>query len=107
MLAPKILVKFVKKEILERWILVAYKIVNWNIKELAEGVEVKDDEAFYEVINKHVKAYIEKDIMPPEQIRAAVLNVADDYFAGRQITLRTGDYISIQNFIRKGRQTAL
>jgi L-arabinose isomerase len=101
MLRPEIFVKFVKQQIFDRWILVAYKIVNWNIRELVEGVQIKDDEKLYEVMNEYVRAYIEHDKMPPEPIRAAVLNVADDYIAGRQITLRTGDYISIQNFIHQ------
>ena len=39
--------------------------------------------------------------MPPEAIAPAVMNVADDVLAGRDVQLRAGDYIALQNFIRK------
>ena len=39
--------------------------------------------------------------MPPADIAPAILNMADDYIAGREVAIRAGDYISIQNHIRK------
>jgi len=39
--------------------------------------------------------------MPPPEIATAILNMADDFMAGRQVAMRSGDYLAIQNFIRK------
>jgi hypothetical protein len=41
--------------------------------------------------------------MPPEAIAPAILNMADDVMAGRQVSLRAGDYIAIQNFARSSK----
>ena len=89
--------------VLERWILVAYLIINWNVKELAERIRIGPDKRFYAVVTKHLRAYVEEGVMPPEDIAPAILNIADDYMAGRAMNLRAGDYITIQNNIRKGR----
>ncbi len=62
---------------------------------------VKIDAEFEKVLFQHVNTYLEKGEMPPAEIAPAVLNMADDHLAGRQVVLRAGDYISIQNFLRK------
>ncbi len=49
----------------------------------------------------YAKAYIEKGEMPPADIAPAILNMADDYLAGRQVAIRAGDYIAIHNHMRK------
>jgi hypothetical protein len=41
--------------------------------------------------------------MPPTEIAPAIINLVDDYKAGRDMTLRTGDYISLQNYLRKAK----
>jgi hypothetical protein len=87
--------------ILERWILVAYLIINWNIKDLAERIKVKPNRAFYEVVSKHVAAYVKEGVMPPEDIAPAILNLADDFMANKPMNLRAGDYIAIQNHLRR------
>ena len=86
--------------IFERWILVAYLIINWNIKELAEGIKIKPDKEFYAVVAKYLSAYTQEGVMPPAEIAPAILNLADDMLADRPMNMRAGDYISIQTFIR-------
>ena len=49
---------------------------------------------------KYAKAYIEKGEMPPADIAPAILNMADDFIAGRQISVRAGDYIAVHNHLR-------
>jgi len=39
--------------------------------------------------------------MPPEEIAGPILNLADDFMNGREMTLKTGDYIALHNFMRK------
>jgi len=60
---------------------------------------------FESVTFGYAQAYIEKGEMPPADIAPAILNMADDFLAGRQISVRAGDYIAIQNHLRKGQQT--
>jgi hypothetical protein len=42
--------------------------------------------------------------MPPEEIAPTIMNLADDFAAGRQMCIRAGDYIAIQNYMRKGKE---
>jgi hypothetical protein len=86
--------------ILERWILVAYLIINWRVKDLAERVQIAPERKFYSVVAKYMKSYLKDGVMPPEDIAPAILNIADDYMAGNSLNVRAGDYISIQNHIR-------
>jgi len=87
----------------ERWTWVMYLIINWDIKQLAERIKVRPDERFYKVVDKHMRAYLEENKMPPDEIAPAILNLADDYMAGRPMNLRAGDYIAIQNYLRQSK----
>ncbi|MFB0546563.1 MAG: hypothetical protein ACETWB_06605 [Anaerolineae bacterium] len=97
------IVNVVPEWILERWILVAYLIINWRAKELAERIQVRPGKEFYGVVAEHLRAYVQEGVMPPDDIAPAILNLADDYMAGRPMNLRAGDYIAIQNHIRRAR----
>jgi molybdopterin converting factor small subunit len=94
---------FIRREtILDRRTWVYYLIiVDRAAQHWAELLEVKPDERFFAILNEHVKAYVEMGKMPPKEIESTVLNVADDFMAGRDITLRAGDYIAMQNFVRR------
>lgn len=85
----------------ERWMRVAYLIINWKIDRLADLVRTKPDEVFFKVVAEHVNAYVEQGVMPPDDIATAILNVADDYMAGQPLNLRAGDYIALQNHVRQ------
>ena len=58
------------------------------------------DLAFVKFVNTHVSAFIEKGTMPPSQIAAPIMNIAEDVIAGREVTLRAGDYIALESFRR-------
>jgi hypothetical protein len=66
-------------------------------------VRSQPDAEFSDMFCSHLNAYLKEGKMPPELIAGAVLNAADDYLAGRDITLRAGDYIALQNFFRDQR----
>jgi hypothetical protein len=93
---------FIKREsVLDRRIWVYYLvIVDQLAKQLGEVVEARPDERFFEVLSQHVSAYVNEGKAPPKEIATPVLNAADDVLAGRDVTLRAGDYIAVQNFIR-------
>jgi hypothetical protein len=89
-----------------RWWEVAYLIVGpdgWLKDELAKLIQIAPDERFNEVVSQHVSAYVHDGTMPPAEIAPAILNLADDVMAGRKMTIRAGDYISLQQFARQAR----
>ena len=87
--------------IIPRWILVAYLIINERMKDLAQNIKFKPSKEFYNTVTKYLGAYMVKNTMPPKEIAGAILNLADDYLANRPMNLRAGDYLAIQNFIKK------
>ncbi len=88
--------------ILEKWMLVAYLIIYWK-SPWAKGARVKPDKRFYRTFAKHMTAYLRHGTTPPADIAATIMNLADDYMAGKQMTLRAGDYIALQNHVRNQR----
>lgn len=91
-----------RKHILDRRTWVYYLIINeWANKHLADQIQAEPDDRFFEVLNEHVEAYVNANAEPPAEIAGAVMNVADDYMAGREVVLRAGDYIAVQNFMRQ------
>ena len=78
---------------------VMYLIVNEKVR-IDERVNAQIDKFMEGVALKHVRAYVDDGTMPPAEIAPAILNMADDVMAGRQVSLRAGDYIAIQNFVR-------
>lgn len=93
-------VQLIPDWILERWILVAYLIINWRAKDLAERIQVAPDKKFFSVVAKYMRSYLKDGVVPPDDIAPAILNIADDYMAGNSLNLRAGDYIAIQNHVR-------
>lgn len=82
-----------------------YIIVDKVARQFGDVLEALPDDRFYDTLSKHVEAYLKEGETPPAAIAGAVMNAADDYLAGRDITLRAGDYIALQSFIR-GAQAA-
>lgn len=55
---------------------------------------------FLKEVQTHTKALLLEQKEPPAAISAAIHNFADDIAAGRDVTIRAGDYIAIQNFMK-------
>jgi hypothetical protein len=93
---------FIQREsILDRRIWVYYLIIVDKLAHQFDQVlQARPDERFYQTFSQHVEAYVKEGKAPPKAIETPVLNAADDYMAGRDITLRAGDYIAVQSFIR-------
>ncbi len=71
-----------------------------------KAIEVAPDSAFYEKTQAHVKAYLDKGVAPPKEIAVPILNIADDVAGGREVTIRTGDYVALQTFYRQHHASA-
>jgi hypothetical protein len=91
-LHPMIRVTYILPELLEKYP---------DCKEELTATLLGKNSSLFQFINTHVTAYIEKGIKPPEKIEATILNICEDISVGREIVIKTGDYIALQNFMRK------
>lgn len=92
----------IAKEILKRKDWVKYKTIpEWHGR-IIDGHILTGDagKEFNDVVNKYVNDYIFKKKMPPAEIATAIMNIADDYLDNRELVLKAGDYIALQNFVR-------
>jgi hypothetical protein len=58
------------------------------------------DQKATKVLNQHLGAYLYEGVEPPADIRATIVNLADDILSGRTPVLRTGDYIALRTHMR-------
>jgi len=71
-------------------------------KGLADApVRVQLTKQFTDATWKHTSALIMEGTAPPPEIAGAIYNIADDISCGREISLKAGDYIAIQSFLKK------
>jgi hypothetical protein len=92
--------------LLERKIICYYLIIRdccWNHKEFSDVLAKAPEKQLYEMISKHMNAFMQQGTMPPEEIAPAIMNLIDDQSSGRTMTMRAGDYISLQNYLRKSK----
>jgi hypothetical protein len=90
-----------KPSIIDRKDWVRYLVlVNWHAKQLENVLTSAADATFLKFVDKHVQAYLD-GTAPPESIQTAVMNIADDLSAGREMTLRSGDYVALQTEFQK------
>ena len=93
----------IRPEFLSRKDMVKYLVlVNWHAEKLQDIISAPADAKFTKFVDNHVQAYL-KGTMPPKSIQTAVMNLADDVAAGRNTTLRAGDYIAFQTEFQKQR----
>lgn len=64
-----------------------------------DGEEIKiEDRRFAEFVAKNVNNYLRgKEI--PLDIQAPIINAAEEFLSGKNITFRAGDYITLQNHL--------
>ena len=75
-------------------------IVDQMVARRSDLLKFKPEEKFFDVIRDHVMAYAMEGVEPPEQIAAAVMNIADDMMSGRETVIRAGDYITLMDYSR-------
>ena len=78
-----------------------YLIINWRLKDLIQQAEIRPTAEFYKITADYVYDYVVRDRMPPEDIAPVILNLGEDFMANRDVNLRAGDYIVLQNHIRR------
>lgn len=90
--------------ITKRWCVACYLVINWRIRDLVERIKVEPGTEFYQVAAKYLYDYAYNDMMPPEEIAPTIMNLAEDFLAGKPVNFRAGDYIAMQNYIRQGKK---
>lgn len=75
-------------------------VIDWHHDQLNEVVKGRPSEKFNTFVIKTLQDYIDKKKMPSEAILPAIMNLAEDHLSGRELTLRAGDYISLQQEFR-------
>ena len=94
---------FIAKPVIDRKDWVKYLVlVKWNEKIIREFVENALEAEFAKFLGGQVEAYVQGK-EPPAEIAPAIMNLADDHLSGREISMRAGDYISLQKYFRKMR----
>jgi hypothetical protein len=95
-------IKWVDLEsIFDRRIRIYYLIILDRLKlRYKDVLEARPDSRFFEELNRHATAFVNEGKAPPEAIASAVMNVADDVLAGREVQLKAGDYITLQSYFR-------
>lgn len=90
----------IDRKIIDRRDWVKYLVlVNWHARQLGDLIEWTPDAAFNEFLENQVQGYL-KGSEPHRAIQSAIMNIADDYIAGREVTIRAGDFIALQNQFR-------
>lgn len=84
------------------WWKVAYKIPPMLDDRLLEMAQIAPDSQFERVVTKWVSAVVKEGATPPADIAPAIWNLANDLMSGRDMVIRTGDYIAIQQHLRQG-----
>jgi hypothetical protein len=97
----RITIADLEEKIRKRWCLASYLILNINFRDLVTIGEKELPAKFSKEMAGLVYAYIKENKKPPAAISQTVLNVSEDLAAGRQVQLRAGDYIAIQNYMRR------
>jgi len=90
--------------VLKRWCIACYLVINWRIRDLVERIQLEPEPEFYKTVAKYLYEYAHNDTMPPEDIAPTIMNLAEDYMAGRPVQFRAGDYIAVQNHLRRAKK---
>lgn len=78
-------------------------LVNWHAQQLGDVIQKTPDTAFSKFVEKQVDQYL-KGKKPHASIESAIVNIADDHISGREVIIRAGDYIALQNHFRSALQ---
>lgn len=86
---------------IDRTVVMYLQVQHTMLAKLRDEITARPSEKFYDMVYKEVMSHVIDGKEPQEQIRTAVLNIADDMMAGREVTMRTGDYIALMNYARE------
>ncbi|MCE1273879.1 MAG: hypothetical protein HGB01_00740 [Chlorobiaceae bacterium] len=75
-------------------------IIDKLLANRADLLRVKPSEKFFDMVREQVIAHLSESAEPPKEIAGAIMNISDDLMAGREVTLRAGDYIALMSYAK-------
>ena len=66
-----------------------------------DAVSVRPTAPFDKFVKDTVSNYLLNNIEPPQEIIVAIRNLADDVISGKNVVMRSGDYICLVNYAKK------
>jgi hypothetical protein len=89
-------------EILDRkhWVMYLYP-PSFDLRDMKDLLASGRMNPVSSVIEEYTKAYMVEGKEPPMAIAGAIKNFADDIACGREVVVRAGDYIAINNYLRE------
>jgi hypothetical protein len=94
-----------RPEIIDRKDWVKYLVIpEWHLKALGRIVERVPDKRFNAFVEEHVQSYL-NGTAPPATIQSAVMNIADAYASGQDVTIGAGDYVALQTEFQSEHRT--
>ena len=86
--------------IIDRRTWIMYLIIDRLSVDWMKYAQIPPDKKFYMIISGIVDEYMNKGVSPPAEIATAIMNVADDIMAGRDVVFKAGDYVTLQSYVR-------
>jgi hypothetical protein len=77
-------------------------LIDWHHEKLGDIIKAQPSEKFNEFVMTTLQGYLEGK-MPSAAITPAIMNLAEDHIAGREMILRAGDYLSLQKEFKTAR----
>jgi hypothetical protein len=78
-------------------------ILDKAMKKYGDIIKIQPTDRFFSMVRELVLSYAVEGTEPPAQVATAVMNVSDDMMAGRDVSLRAGDYVDLMNYARKNK----
>lgn len=78
-------------------------IIDRMLEHYRDVLLARPTEKFQAMVQSEVMKYVIDGKEPAAEIQTAVMNIADDMMAGREVNLRAGDYIALMNHARAGK----
>jgi hypothetical protein len=76
---------------------------DWERFKYREDLLKVKSEAFQHFVHESVQSYIQGEKLDAE-IQTSIMNIADDMLAGRELTMRAGDYIALMGYAKKNKK---
>ena len=70
------------------------------IRDYAALLKQRPTEKFFGMVHDLVMDCVLEGKAPPAEVSGAIMNIADDVMAGRDASIRAGDYIALMNFAK-------
>ena len=78
-------------------------VIDQMLLNYAEIFKARTTERFESIVQELVMDHVAYGKEPPDEVFTAVVNIADDMMAGRDVTIRSGDYISLMTYARENK----